>query len=418
MVVLDAYSHQLSESDHFNILNFMLDSAKLSLSDVENAMDKIRMKEVIENHPYAISQGKDGRWRTYVGKGKDRKMIAKKDLDGVHKAIYENYKHEHGYFETIGDLFPELISQKELHGAAPTYIKKLKSHWKKYYSDSEIVKTPIRSLTKLVCDRWAHETIQKNNLTKKEYNNVAAIIRQTLDYAIDLGIISVNVYREVKIQHKVFRKTKKKSSHSQVFTKQELRKLTELAWDEIRNGNPRRKHKLLPLAMLFQVQTGVRASELVALEHDEVDYDRKELTIERMYRFETKRIDEYTKGSYGDRVVILTDTALEILREVDRIKSELGVNTKYIFSIFDSPIPYRSLYRLYSSYCEKAGIMHKATHTARRTFVSMLLSADVSLNSVRESCGHMDSRTTLNNYGYDVDVDEEKRNKFEKALTW
>ena len=67
-------------------------------------------------------------------------------------------------------------------------------------------------------------------------------------------------------------------------------------------------------------------------------------------------------------------------------------------------------------FSDESGLTHK--HICRRQYVTALLSSGVSLNTVRESCGHVSSKTTLDCYNYDMSSDEEKIKQFSNALNW
>ena len=60
--------------------------------------------------------------------------------------------------------------------------------------------------------------------------------------------------------------------------------------------------------------------------------------------------------------------------------------------------------------------MVKSSHKVRKTYISALLDAHVNINTVRELVGHADERTTLKNYCFDRNTEEEKRKKVEQAL--
>ena len=65
-------------------LAFLEINGIIDLRDVENDMRKARKEKVLQEHPYKIYQGNDGRWRTYMpddSKPTGRKLIVKTDLE-------------------------------------------------------------------------------------------------------------------------------------------------------------------------------------------------------------------------------------------------------------------------------------------------------------------------------------------------
>ena len=82
----------------------------------------------------------------------------------------------------------------------------------------------------------------------------------------------------------------------------------------------------------------------------------------------------------------------------------------------EGPILYTSVTKAFTKYCEKMGIITKSSYKARKTFISSLIEGNVNINTVRQYAGHVDERTTLNNYCFDRSTDEEKYVKMEKAL--
>lgn len=68
--------------------------------------------------------------------------------------------------------------------------------------------------------------------------------------------------------------------------------------------------------------------------------------------------------------------------------------------------------------CEQIRTPHKSTHSARKTYVSTLIDANVNINTVRKAVGHADERTTYRNYVFDRSTPAEKMKKFEAALDY
>lgn len=403
------------------ILKYLVESGKINLNDAEEDMKKSQMDQILDQHPYSIYQGSNGKWYTTVTdvtKPDKRRKIVRTSLEDLKVAIYEFYTgvSEHKKLDsiTIEKLFPQWLDYKSLHTGASTYITRLKSDWRTFYEGTPIVKIPVRRLRKIDLDEWAHKLIKERELTQKAFVNIATIVNQVLEYAVDLEIIDNNPFSKVKIDNKhLFKPVKKKDSKEEVYSRKEEQELKKLAWSDFENRV--KVYVLSPLAVLFQFETGVRIGELIALRYEDIDGDF--ITVQRMFRRDPKEIVPYTKGTFGERRVILTTEAKHIIETCRKFQEENHYDSGgYIFSINGMPCSYGAVDDLYRKYSKKIGIKKKSSHKARKTFISKLLDGDVNLNSVREMAGHCDERTTLANYYYDRSTDEEKMQLVEAAL--
>ncbi len=91
---------------------------------------------------------------------------------------------------------------------------------------------------------------------------ISMIMRQILDYAVDSELIKENPMSKVKVDSRmVFIPARKKSSETQVFSKEEVEKLYDVAWKDFNTGY-NAVHKLAPLAVMIQFQLGVRIGDI------------------------------------------------------------------------------------------------------------------------------------------------------------
>ena len=141
-------------------------------------------------------------------------------------------------------------------------------------------------------------------------------------------------------------------------------------------------------------------------------------SVQRMFRRDTKEIVPHTKGSYGNRRVILTTEAKHILETCWNYRKEHGAEdpSGFIFSTDNAPCSYHAIADLYRKYCRKMGIVHKSSHKVRKTVISALIDGNVNINSIREMAGHCDERTTYSNYCYDRSSAPEKVALIEQTL--
>lgn len=404
------------------MFSFLVENGIIDVGDTLNAMTKKHKENLLKKHPFDIWQGKDSRYRTYIedeSKPSGRRMIVKtheQDLLDYLAEFYEKQEQDRSIKNyTLERLYPEWKKYKSLHTTAETYITRINSDWNTYYKNTDIIKVPIKDLTKLDLDEWAHKLIKDYNMTKNQYYNVTVIMRQALLYAVDLGIIESSPFSLIKIDGKrLFRKTKKKPDYTQIFYQNEVDEISKMALDDFHNRV--KVYELAPLALLFQFQTGLRIGELCAVRYDDIetpDY----IHIQRMVRRDTKEVVEHTKTSCGDRQVFLTAQAKYLIALAKERQEGLGVDsTGYIFSINEKPLTERSVATLYVKYCKKAGIIQKSSHKSRKTYISALIDGKVNINTIREMVGHADERTTLGNYAFDRKTESEKAQMIEKAL--
>lgn len=364
---------------------------------------------------------KDGRWRTYLpdsSKKYGRRAITYRCKEDLETAIIEFYEENNQKRKkkkiTFRDLYPEWLEYKRLHSGTDSYIYRINADFKKYYQDDPIIDKPLRKLKKLELDNWLHFHIREYEMTKKQYYNFSLLMRQLLDYAVDKEIIKSNPIQNIKVDSKLFRREKKKPDNTQVFTRDEVRLIEQLAWEDYYNRS--KKYQLAPLAVLFQFQTGVRIGELCTLRYEDITGNY--IHIQRMLQRYPCKVVSRTKTSCGDREIYLTETARSIIKACQHRQKELGVETDgYIFSIIDGrPLSYISVEDSYTKYCKEIGIPHKSSHKARKTFISALIDSAVNINTIRQMAGHSDERTTYNSYVFDRHPESEKNQMIEEAL--
>lgn len=405
------------------LLAYLAASGTIDLDGAKAQMAKSQKEDLLrEKHPYKIYKSKDGRWRTYIRDGESsqgRKLIVRTKREALIDTLYKHYLSEDEAVikraATLESLHAEWMEYKALHVSEPT-CRRVERDWRRYYAESDIVKVPIAQITKLDLDCWVHEMIKKHQMNKHQYVNFRLILRQELDYAVDKGIISKNPFLAVKVDtRRVLMPERKKPDKTQVFSKEELRKLKELA----RVDFCEKKHpvnQLTPLAVIFMFDVGVRVGEVCALRYE--DIIDGSVVVQRSLQNETGEVLNHTKGTYGARVVPLVKEARELIREAQQRQKEEGVNPNgYIFSMTNSPLAYSAVCKAFYTYCRQLGIAAKSSHKARKTFCSTLLADGVGLNTVRQWMGHVDDRTTLANYCYDRSSDDEKLEAMERALS-
>lgn len=415
----------MTEYSPEEILGFLSRSGQINFNDVEKAMKDSMLKKVLqEKHPYKIFRSKDGRWNTYVkdpAKPSGRKRIAKASLEILQEYLYDFYtgasakKWDDNV--TLRQLYPKWLESKAKETDADTYPLRLKCTWKKFYENDPIVDIPLVELDLIMLKDWANTMIGEHKLTRKKYYNMSIIFRQALEYAVDAGIIEENLFSRVKINRGRFVPVHKKRGSTEVFSREDDEAFQKVAWDDFYNGR-HTSQPLIPLAILFCFQTGLRVGEICSLRYSDISEDGDFIIVSSFLRQTTKEIVDHTKGAFGDREVELTDEAKRLIALATEKQKELGASTNgFIFSCTDRPVGYGTMRKMNEKYCRKAGIDYKSHHKIRKTVASKMLDDGINPDYIRLFLGQEDIMTTWGHYLYDRRNVDENRRMLNRALS-
>lgn len=419
--------------EQLNILLNAISCNTMMLDEVLTNIEDMTNKKILEQHPYAITENKDGRFSTYLPdrtKPSHRRKIVKATRELLTKEIIKYYKEceeEHSIEKIcLRKFYGEWLNYKALHTTSSAYIKTIDELWKRYYINDSIIDIPFVKLNKYTLDEWAHRMIKDNNLTKKQYYNMTIIIRQALDLAVEKNIILENPFSRVKVDKKLFRPVRKKADETQVYLLDEQPLVEKEAYADFERTNT-----TACLAIPFAFQTGLRVSEIVALKWSDINEEKENcIHIQRMETKEFERLSdgtwskekyvviERTKSFAGNRNVYLTTTARRILEQVKEYNARSGYgDSEYIFLNQGERVTARYLNTILRRCCMNAHISEKGMHKIRKTYISTLIDTEnININFIREQVGHTDERTTYGNYCYNRKSAIQTAQAMEEAL--
>jgi len=136
---------------------------------------------------------------------------------------------------------------------------------------------------------------------------------------------------------------------------------------------------LYPILYTF-LKTGLRKSELINLNWEDIDFQRKCIRIESKESW-------YTKTG-NSREIPVEDDFLEMLGNLPKNCEYVFVNTKG--RKYDYHLNERT-----KKLGKRIGIKNLTLHTLRHTFISHLVMNGVDLVTVKELAGHSDIKTTM-----------------------
>ena len=410
-------------------MNYAIQNGIIDLSYVQEQATMNLKKEILEQHGSSIWYNeKEKTWYCHIPdpvKGRvKRKRKNKSDIEEVLVQAYLNQQNESNN-KTFYELFYEFIDYKKTQVGMGT-IKRMMSDWNKFYlPNTEFTSKRIDTITKVDIDQLLNKIADQYKPKDKAFRNLCGILKQTLEYAIDVEYIEKSPYR-VKINKKNIQHTRKKPSVKEVYTAEER----EILFDEMERRLESNPSNTIPLAIMLDFETGVRVGELVAIRKSDIKDGRLHIHRQRIKIFKSAGNNnivketgwetvEYTKSDCGDRLIPLTDKAKEYIRRIIEINKQYSlINEDYLFvspnnnNIFTEDAISAQLKRA----CEKVGIPIRRPHKIRKTYASILYQNGVPVTIISRLLGHADETTTLKHYIFNVNNDQETENIVLNAL--
>lgn len=225
--------------------------------------------------------------------------------------------------------------------------------------------------------------LSKLTTTNKNITNLQSVLRSALQDAVDDDIIEINPLYGWKYTNK---EAPKKEDDVDPFSVDEQRDILSALDGQNRN--------------MFEVffWTGLRPSELIALEWDDIDFRRNIIKVTKAL---TQASDDFesTKTRAGNREVKILAPAMNALINQ---KAYTLLKNKEIFQnpktnerwIGDRPIR-NGVWR---PALRKAKVRYRRPYQTRHTYASMMLTAGESIAWLAKQLGHSSIITTMNVY--------------------
>lgn len=239
---------------------------------------------------------------------------------------------------------------------------------------------------------------------KNSLQSLIQVLNMVFKYCLKMNLVSENPMKTVRIPKYQLTVRDLKEAVNNVEDK-------FLTVDELRTFlNYGIVHEELPMSVLFHVlfYTGCRVSEALALQPEDIDFQRNEILFYKQTAVKGKSKDfriETTKTVSSARRVPVTPLAMEKLKQLIRALAEMRehnrfiVDETYLFVYLDASkrgVPYRREYvNDHVKRCvERAGIGKSFhTHLARHTMAS-LVAEYCSWEVLKDRLGHTDKTTS------------------------
>ncbi|MEE0862862.1 MAG: site-specific integrase [Lachnospiraceae bacterium] len=414
------------------LLNYAIEHGMLDMKNVHNMIMKEERTKLLSKHQYKIFQDKDGRWKTTLpdkNSKNGRKLVARKKKEDLEDAVIEYYKentiklYKIPENVTLEQLYPIWIESRLLEVNSIGTVKKNDQDWRRYYLDSSIIKIPMKDLSVNQLRDWAHNIINKHKLNKRDYYNMAVIIKKCYEY-IENENICPNIWKNVKINTSKLQKIKKKENNTQIYFNDEKEELVKYCLAAF----IKRPWNITALAIPFLFITGLRIGELVALKYEDIANNKiiirrsevndfEYVEKDKKMKYKGKEIVDHAKTDAGTREIPLTKGAKQIINLIKQASVQYNYHDEgYIFCPNSRRITSNSIDKRLYAYCERIGIPKKSAHKIRKTYISQIIKDGVDLDTVCRVSGHVDLKTTFESYLFCLEREDEIDSRFEEIL--
>ena len=375
-----------------DILNYALNNGMLDLALIQAQEQLRKRKEILNNHPYEIYQGKDQKWYTYLPDKTKGRLKKKRNSKEEIEALVIDFWSEKLTDPTVADVFTEWVERKLEVGdiSKATYDRYL-IDFNRFFT--EFGKKKIKDVTPADISDFAKHSVKKFELTNKAYSNLRTLLFGIFKRAFTNGYITfsiTNVINDIEFSRKAFARNVKED-WKEVFMEDELPLFIEYLVSH---------QDILNLGLLLMVVTGLRVGELVAIELSDIEnnviYVNK---METRYKdpVSGKTVFEVvndTKSDVGTREVIIPDDYLWVIKKM-RILNPWG---PYLLMKDGVRVKTYTLRKRQKFVCDKTGIYPKSPHKSRKTYGTILLDNQVPTAMILQQMGHTEILTTEKHY--------------------
>lgn len=248
----------------------------------------------------------------------------------------------------------------------------------------------LRNINVRDCEQYRTWLLNDSGYSQAYCSLMYGMFRKTLDYAVTLQFLNENISKRTKA-------IPKGKSVVPYWTKEEFEKVLAKIYK-----NYFYEHMCFVLIWLYYM-TGIRVSEGLALNWNDVDLKRKKLRIHHTLDMKNQNDfirKPYTKTESGIRTISIDGDTVQILKEWKKIQKSHGTE-QFILSYTDLPLYRSTVQRIIERYAKIAKVPIIQGKGLRHSHVSYLINefnADILVVSQR--LGHSSSEITLKHYAH------------------
>lgn len=290
---------------------------------------------------------------------------------------------------TLEDIYTAWVPEKKRQvkqGTFSAYNLAYVNHLKPSFGNKE-----VSGIDKFAVRAWVYEKID-SGLSIKSVQDLTIVLKMLLKYGEEeMGLIIPSV------NWKISWPTKNKVQKEQMsrFSKEEVKLILDYC-----DQNPSPQN----LGIALCLKTGMRIGEICALRWEDVDFERKVLTVnrtvERVYNIgengkrKTEVVFSTPKTSSSARVIPLEKKLCVLMKKYAAV-----ANKDYYIITNSSSLSEPRTYRAhYKRLLDKLGLKGRKFHGLRHTFASIMIESGADLKTVSSILGHSSVSITMDIY--------------------
>jgi integrase len=291
---------------------------------------------------------------------------------------------------TIGELLRDFLEQIKSTREHSTYIgyrKICEARLIPYFGS-----VAIQDLKPAFIREW----IRGLDVTSKTVSNLISPLRAIVEQALNDESIKSNPLDKIVISKLLSKQTSKSNFKVDPFDRGEVKAILDAT-----------HHEQIKNLFQFAFFTGLRTSELIALEWGDVDLLNG---VVHVMRAVVKKQIKGTKTGAGVRAVMLLPPAIDALKAQEKYTLN---GAKRVFHNPRTNQPWETDHQIrrtaWIHTMKKAGVRYRNPYQTRHTYASMMLSGGENIMWVASQMGHVDTEMVMRTYGKWIPDDSSKK---------
>lgn len=369
----------------------------------------------------SIRQRKDGRWeaRITIGRnengsqkikyfyGKSRKEVAEKLSAYINESKKGTYIEPSKYTvsQWLDEWYKNYVVNKVKTNTRASYERTIRIYLKPNLGQYKLMDLKSNTIQAFYNKLAFGEinSITGRKLRKRSIITIHKVLRCSLQIAYINDLIPKNPAGERRITLPQYNS----KENLKVFSMEEQKKIERACLNE-----------RLGIAVIFDLYTGLRRGELLALTWNDINLEKRTLTINkqfgRLINFDdniqsktvlklsenTKTNEQRTISISKDIIRLLNDYRICELKRQQQLGEFFKDNNLIFCKENGDYLDPKLLTDIYKKILKSANVSHRKFHSLRHTFATRALEAGIPVKVVSQILGHSSIRITLDTYSH------------------